>query len=196
MKHLCVDLIWHVIGALGGRDICRCRQINRAWRDAVDGASQREWRELYERRVGVALRVGDGFNWRKATVAATGHLESIRAVCVWDGRWVTIVPPWKCARLVYDEAQHALFDTCLRPGVARGTLLDSNVVDFVYNEVIRLRGLQRSCLIRRCTDPCRNCVARRRCLVPTYDYYIRPTFDIDPVALDECLAFLLTADCD
>ena len=72
--------------------------------------------------------------------------------------------------------------------------MDANVVDFVYNEVIRLRGLQRSCVIRRCIDPCRNCVARRRCLVPTYDYYIRPTFDIDPVALDECLALLLTAD--
>eukprot|EP00966_Prymnesium_polylepis_P144204 3329194-Prymnesium_polylepis.2 len=74
--------------------------------------------------------------------------------------------------------------------------MDANVVDFVYNyvEVIRLRGLQRSCVIRRCIDPCRNCAARRRCLVPTYDYYKRPTFDIDPVALDECLALLLTAD--
>jgi hypothetical protein len=195
MKNLCVDLIWHVTGTLDGRDICLCRQICSLWRDAVDGATQGEWRALYERRVGVFLRVGESFDWRKATVAATGHCESIRAMCIWDGRSVTIIPPWKCARLVYDETQHVLFDTCLRPGVARGSLIDANVVDFVYNEVIRLRGLQRSCLIRRCDEPCRNCITRRRCLVPTYDYYIRPAFDIDPIVLNECLAFLLTAVC-
>jgi hypothetical protein len=119
MKKLCNDLIWHVVAMLGGEDIVACRRVCRMWQHVVDGVSSKEWKVLYERQVGVALRVSKHFDWRHAALVATAHTESISAVCVWNHQRVRVVPPWKCARLVYDEVQHALFDTSLRPGVAR-----------------------------------------------------------------------------
>ena len=65
------------------------------------------------------------------------------------------------------------------------------MIDFVYDKRLRLRGLQRTCRSRNSEHPCVNCVFRRKCLNPTYEYFLRPIGNSDPQSIDECLAYLL-----
>lgn len=199
MRDLCFDLLWHVVSETDGRDMLTCRRVCVAWRAMIDTVTPSEWKKVYTKRIAgrTPLQVGVMFDWRMATMLATGHIESIDAFCTWNQQDVCIVPPWKSTGLTYDENERALFDTYLRTGVDRCAIVYSSIVDFSYSKIIRLRGRQRSCLFRNAVSPCHNCTFipnRRRCLNPQYQYYIRPTSDVDPVVLDECLAFLLTKD--
>ena len=194
MDGVCVDCLWCIVSSLDGRDIMTCRLVNRTLCEAIDAVSQAEWRLLYAKRIGDALCVRKSFDWKRATLVATTHNVSVNALCMWNFRRVAIVAPWECPSLTFDEAQGALFHMRLRSGVSRGVVAETSVVDFVYNKMLRLRGCQRSCSHRNASHPCTRCQGRerRRCLNPQYEYYIRPTKDADRIAIDECLALLLT----
>lgn len=197
MQDLCLDSLWNVVNKTNGRDMLNCRRVCVAWRIMMDRVTPCEWKRIYMTRIAgcVPLRVSVTFDWRMATLLTTKHKESIDAFCTWNQQFVCIVPPWKCKGLTYDENERALFDTCLRAGVDRCAIVYASIIDFSYSKIIRLRGRPRSCLSRSAFPRCYNCTFtpnRRRCLNLQYKYYIRPTSDVDPIILDECLAFLLT----
>ena len=135
----------------------------------MDRVSQEEWKLLYFDRISPTLSVGTNFNWKLAALRAPANEECLLATCMWNGRRVMIVRPWKERSLTFDEVERALFEMSLRPGVRRIQIAECPGIDFVYDKRLRLRGLQRTCRSRNSDVQCVNCVAfpgRRKCLNP------------------------------
>lgn len=179
------DVQWHMLSWLPAREIENSRRVCREWRDTVDAATQSEWRDLFRRQVRVSLCVSSMFDWRRAAVCATSARRAVVAVCLWKGaQRIRIVVPWTS-----EDAPDAV-DAPLRVGVRR-QFLGTNV-EYIYDDMFRLRGLYRSCLHRQARSPCRNCDSRskQKCLAPQYDYYLS-NLTGDLVALDEYLGFRL-----
>ena len=194
MDAICTDLLWTTLSMLDGNDILRCREACRLWKHTIDRVSQDEWKLLYFDRILTMLCVGSDFNWKQAALRATAHDECLLATCMWNGHRVMIMTPWKESILIFDETERALFEMSLRPGVRRSEVVEYSVIDFVYSKRLRLRGLRRTCRSRNSDHPCVNCVffrGRRKCLNPTYEYFLRPIGNVDPQSIDECLAHLL-----
>ena len=180
---LAKEIWWHILSWLPAKEIEHNRQVCGEWRDAVDGASQSDWKDVYCRQVCVDLCVSSLFDWRRAAVCAASAERAVVAVCMWKGfKRMRVVVPWST-----DEAVNAP----LRSGVKRQGIIGSNV-EYIYDNAFRLRGLHRTCLHRQTQSPCRNCESRskQKCLNPRYDYYLREIAR-DIVTLDESLGFRL-----
>ena len=63
----------------------------------MDRMSQEEWKLLYFDRISPTLSVGTNFNWKLAALRAPANEECLLATCMWNGRRVMIVRPWKHA---------------------------------------------------------------------------------------------------
>ena len=170
-----MEITWAVLQHVPSDEIVRNRRVCRSWREVVDHVSTDEWRRLFCTRVCSVLCVGPEFDWKGASVRAANRRASIRALCTWHKVCVRVCPPW----LISDE-----IDSPMRTGVVRATAL-THMVDYVYENTFRLRGLGRSCIQREVRDLCRNCVSKRQCLFMQYDYYLRP-LALNPM-LDERL---------
>lgn len=189
MAGLPQDVIWLVLRHLPASEILRARPICNAWRQTVDRTPQHEWRRLYCCRVCSVLRVGEAFDWRAAAVRAAQVSASIDAECTWHKVCVRVSAPWMTNQTV---------EAPLRAGVVRSEDFHTHVVDYVYDEMFRLRGFGRSCLQRSQCEQCANCRSKRKCLFMRYDYYLRPLSELstnDPTALDECLGLHLRDAC-
>ena len=178
---------WQVFCRLPAAEIVRCRIVCIEWQCTIDAATQDEWRVIYHAQVCEGLNVRQSFDWRSAAVVATRHAKAIDALCLWNSMHVRLAVPW-------DEEQHVV-NVPLINGVVRYAC-KAAVIDFVYDDAFRLRGLLRSCVHRKENNPCANCRSRskQRCLNPRYDYYLRPLQTAQfNTSLDECLSFRLAS---
>ena len=181
------ELLWMIFCRLSPAGmILQCRMVCQYWQYTIDGATQDEWKSLYHAQVCDGLNVGISFDWRSAVVIATGHAKAVEALCLWNSRRVWVAVPW-------NEEQNVV-NVPLRRGVVRTEAYNA-VVDFVYDDAFRLRGMPRTCMRRNEIQPCINCRSRskQKCLNPQYDYYIRSVNDKTDRQLDEHLSFRLAA---
>jgi hypothetical protein len=126
------------------------------------------------------LCVRDGFDWRRAAVSASSIRRALVATCLWKARRpLRVEVPW-CEQ---DSG------ASLRRGVVR-QVVGTTHIDFIYDGTFRLRALHRSCLRRRAVPVCRNCLSKRTCLDPQYDYYLAQLTG-NVLDLDERLGFRL-----
>ena len=189
MVNLCDDTIWQIVKQLRGHEIVRASLVCSRWKQVFRRVTQAEWRTLYCERVCSWLVVHPQFDWGRAVIAATAHVHAINAVCVWNRIVVHIVSPWKHGWPLDDE-----IDAALRQGVRR---LDprTDTVDFMYNDILRLRALRKTCYQRNTSQKCINCqlklVQKRRCLRPTYEYYLRAIKSTSTTQLHQALSHLL-----
>ena len=175
------DVLWCVVKCLPVADILSLRMLSREWCGFLDSVSQEEWKRVYMAQVCDALMVGASFDWKKAAIATSRHVNAVEAVCTWNKKRVRFAVPW-CTSGV---------DPLLRADVTRAYSTPV-MTDYVYDGMFLLRGLLRTCRYRPDTVPCRNCQSKQSCLVPTYDYYIRPVSDDTSAKVrDERLGFLL-----
>ena len=172
-----MDTAWYIIRYLSGAEIMLQRQVCKLWKVSVDNVSMEEWRQLYCARVCDCLCVGRAFNWKHAMVNAS-QFCGVFAECTWHNVIVRVCAPWTIVDTI---------DAPLREGIVRCSEVHAHVIDYIYDDKFRLRGLGRSCLQRGVTDQCCNCRNKRQCLFMRYDYYLRPLNAVS-VELDECLA--------
>ena len=161
--HLSMDVTWTVLQHVPSDEIVRNRRVCRVWREVVDRVPGDEWRRLFCARVCPVLCVGPGFDWKRAATRAAHRRGAIVAECTWHNVCVRVCPPWLNKNDI---------DSPLRTGVVRATAL-THMVDYIYDDTFRLRGLGRSCIQREVTELCGNCASKRQCLFMQYHYYLR-----------------------
>ena len=174
------DMLWMIFTRVTRPRLLELRAVCREWRDLLDNRSLTDWRCMFEERVMtcVTLLVRDDFDWKQAMVRAARH-ECVRARCMWTATQVPVAAPWSLNRL--------------RRGVTRVGGTD-RYVDYMYNDILRVRALKRSCHHRNDTDQCSSCRLRerkRRCLNPKYDYFVRAVHGADARVIDETLVLNL-----
>jgi hypothetical protein len=184
MERLSADILWLVLQHLPCDDIARNKAVCLAWRAVVDDIPDECWKTMFCARVCADLCVGVGFDWRLAAVraACAARQESVEASCTWhSGVKVCLDAPWKACRTI---------DAPLSAGVVRRVdPQNTNVVDYVYDNMFRMRAIGRSCLQQPgVTTECSNCVNKRQCLFMRYGYYLRPLDESSLTDLDECLS--------
>ena len=178
------DLLWHVLCILPARQLVRMRAVSRDWRDCVDAASQDDWKRIYATQVCDGLLVGTSFDWKRAAIVCSNRSDSVNATCTWNSKRVRLAIPWTTPTNTINPS--------LRAGVLRRVPAPA-VIDFVYDNMFLLRGWIRTCRARS-AELCRNCQAKQRCLVPRYDYFLRPMHAATlPQHRDESLGLLLSS---
>jgi hypothetical protein len=177
---LSADVIWSILRFLPCNDIVYNRQVSCIWRQTIDELTNDDWRNMFGSRVCRVLCVGDHFDWKVAAVNASRALgDTIEASCTWHNVSVRMRAPWKSV--------HGI-DAPLSPGIVRGgDSQNTHIVDYVYDDTFRLRGLGRTC-VQQFNDECSNCLNKRQCLFMRYTYYVRPLQDSISTELDECLS--------
>lgn len=179
------DMCWRLLSFVPANEIVKNRQVCREWRRVVDDVSQQEWKMMFCMQVCDGLTVSDDFDWRRAAVRAAEEPSAVDALCIWNALRVRVVTPWTAS-------SDAIINSPLRCGVVRLRPHTQNLyIEFVYDDMFRLRGLARSCIQRNDTSPCSHCRTRskQRCLNPRYDYYIRSlSADEDTTELNETLS--------
>lgn len=178
------DIWWCILQHLPAAQILAYRRVAREWRDFVDSVTQEQWKRVYLVRVRKHLSVSDGFDWKCAAVVTSRNVNSVEAMCTWNFARVHVVVPWRTNGV----------NPPLRSGVRRKLSTVASVIDYEYNDMFLLRGFVRSCRYRLSSTPCRNCLSKQRCLVPQYDYFIRPLKDTCEHARDDCLGLLLAVN--
>lgn len=167
MWRLSHDELWHIVTRVEAMGLLALRLVCREWREAMDEQSGDVWRRVLMERCGVLKSpiVGDNFDWRRAVALATQPMQTVLAVCVWEdavARVVPLVAPWSG-----NEA------------ACRVTLAQSNewLLDYLYDETLRVRAVKRSCIRRHAPVRCSHCRVRglrkQRCLNPQYEFYVR-----------------------
>lgn len=178
--HLPCDIMWCIVKRLPATRIVELRVLSSEWCAFLDGVSQEEWKRVYTAQVCDTLIVGASFDWKKAAIATSRHVNAVEAVCTWNKRRVRVAVPW-CTSGV---------DPLLRSDVTRASSTPV-MIDYVYANMFLLRGFLRTCRYRPDTVPCRNCLSKQCCLAPRYDYFVRPLSETCAKVRDERLGFLL-----
>lgn len=189
-----VDIRWVMVQKMRGVEIVACRCLSKGWRGMIDGVHSSEWQRLYHSLICDALIVGDEFDWYRAALTALVDESSVDALCMWNLARVRIVSPWKEPSLHYDHGLRALCESRLRSNVSRDIRRDHTIVDFIYSNKIRLRGILKTCRLQKgATTLCINCrnMNRQRCTSGEYEYFIRETDPHDRSRLDELLSHFL-----
>jgi hypothetical protein len=199
MDTLCDDVLWRILMCLPGHDITTAMIVCRNWLHFLCcRVTPEQWRQFYHDRVCSWLVVRDSFNWKDAAMVAIAHSKTVLATCIWNRCSIVIVSPWESqGDISFDENNGTLFHGILRPGVTR-TRANGTVLDFVYNNMIKLRALSQTCTQRSLTNitgACLNCISRskKRCTNPEYNYYVRKQDTATNLhEFHECLAMLLS----
>ena len=186
MSHyLPIDVVWLVLQWLPCNEIIMSRGVCLTWKLTVDRLTDDDWRSLFCARVCSSLCVREDFDWKVAAVrAALPRRESIAATCTWHNVHVRIRTPWVSTGGI---------DAPLSPGVRRcvNVTHNSHIIDYIYDEIFRLRGIGRTC-VQQFTTECSNCSSKRQCLFMRYTYYLRPLHAVT-TSLDESLSRRLTS---
>ena len=176
-----IDAIWMLLHHLPCHQIVQNRVVCRLWKITVDRLTSEDWHDIFSLRVCGTLSVSDDFDWKVAAVRAAriGSCEdTIRAACTWHDVTVRMRAPWVVSNVI---------NAPLWPGILRVHPLNANIVDYIYDNMFRLRGLGRTCS-QQLVDGCLNCQNKRQCLFLRYSYYLRPIRDAVETELDECLS--------
>ena len=184
MMHIPLDVRWCIVRCLSVADIVELRLLSRGWYNFVDAVSQEEWKHLYMIQVCDMLSVSASFDWKRAAIVTSRHVNSVEAVCTWNKERVRIAVPW-CTNGI---------NPLLRSDVKRVSS-SPVMIDYVYDGMFLLRGFLRTCRFRHRSNakPCRNCQSKQSCLVAKYDYFVRNVSeDTSARVRDERFGFLLS----